>query len=133
MKRSSITLASLLAIWILFSVIQLWTTSFSGEIYIKISVSFLLIGGAIFFSALISNEHLTGDLRLAGGVAIGSIVLWVILSLIQLWSNNSAIDESIYLKITVTMLLIGGGILVVSMVRKNYKTEKKLKENNFID
>ena len=133
MKRSSITLASLLAIWILFSVIQLWTTSFSGEIYIKISVSFLLIGGATFFSALISNEHLTGDLRLAGGVAIGSIVLWVILSLIQLWSNNSAIDESIYLKITVTMLLIGGGILVVSMVRKNYKTEKKLKENNFID
>ena len=131
MKKSSITLASLLAIWIVLSLIQLWGGPFSGGIYAKISFSFLLIGGAIFFCSLISNEHLAGDLHLAGGVAIGTIILWVIISLAQLW--GPVMDADIYLKVTVTMLLIGGGILIVSIIKKDYKTEKKLKENNFID
>ena len=131
MKRSSIACASLLAIWVILSLIQLWGGILSAEIYSKISFSFLLIGGAIFFCSLISNEHLRGDLRLAGGVAIGTIILWVIISLAQLW--GPVIDEGIYLKLTVTMLLIGGGILIVSIIKKDYKTDKKLKEDNFID
>ena len=131
MKRSSIACASLLAIWVILSLIQLWGGILSAEIYSKISFSFLLIGGAIFFCSLISNEHLIGDLRLAGGVAIGTIILWVIISLAQLW--GPVIDEGIYLKLTVTMLLIGGGILIVSIIKKEYKTEKKLNEDNFID
>ena len=131
MKRSSIACASLLAIWVILSLLQLWGGVLSAEIYSKISFSFLLIGGAIFFCSLISNEHLIGDLRLAGGVAIGTIILWVIISLAQLW--GPVMDAGIYLKLTVTMLLIGGGILIVSIIKKEYKTEKKLKEDNFID
>ncbi|MDG1852683.1 MAG: hypothetical protein P8I97_00840 [Verrucomicrobiales bacterium] len=133
MKRSSITFTSLVAIWVVLSLAQLWGGPLSAEIYTKISLSFLLIGGTIFFCSLISNEHLTGDLRLASGVAIGSIIVWVMLSLAQLWSNSNAIDASLYLKLTITMLLIGGGILVVSIIRREYKSEKKLKKNNFID
>ena len=131
MKRSYIAFASLLAIWVILSLLQLWGGVLSAEIYSKISFSFLLIGGAIFFCSLISNEHLIGDLRLAGGVAIGTIILWVIISLAQLW--GPVMDEGIYLKLTVTMLLIGGGILIVSIIKKEYKTDKKLKEDNFID
>ena len=131
MKRSSIACASLLAIWVILSLIQLWGGPPSIEIYSKISFSFLLIGGAIFFCSLISNEHLIGDLRLASGVAIGTIILWVIISLTQLWGN--VIDAGLYLQLTVTMLLIGGGILIVSIIKKEYKTDKKLKEDNFID
>ena len=131
MKRSSIAFTSLLAIWIVLSLVQLWGESLSAEIYTKISFSFLLIGGTIFFCSLISNEHLIGDLRLAGGVAIGTIILWVIISLTQLWGN--VIDAGLYLQLTVTMLLIGGGILIVSIIKKEYKTDKKLKEDNFID
>ena len=131
MKRSSIAFASLLAIWVILSLLQLWGGVLSAEIYSKISFSFLLIGGAIFFCSLISNEHLIGDLRLAGGVAIGTIILWVIISLAQLW--GPVMDKSIYLKLTVTMVLIGGGILIVSIIKKEYKTDKKLKEDNFID
>ena len=131
MKRSYIAFASLLAIWVILSLIQLWGGILSAEIYSKISFSFLLIGGAIFFCSLISNEHLIGDLRLAGGVVIGTIILWVIISLPQLW--GPVMDEGIYLKLTVTMLLIGGGILIVSIIKKEYKTDKKLKEDNFID
>jgi hypothetical protein len=133
MKKSSIAFTSLLAIWIVLSLAQLWGEPLTAKIYTKISFSFLLIGGAIFFCSLISNEHLMGDLRLAGGVAIGAIIVWVILSLAQLWSNGNAIDAGLYLKLTITMLLIGGGILIVSIIRREYKTEKKLKENNFID
>ena len=133
MRKSSIAFTSLLAIWIVLSLVQLWGESLSAEIYTKISFSFLLIGGTIFFCSLISNEHLTGDLRLASGVAIGTIIVWVILSLAQLWSNGNAIDAGLYLKLTITMLLIGGGILITSIIKREYKTEKKLKENNFID
>jgi hypothetical protein len=90
-----------------------------------------LIGGAIFFSSLITNEHLVGDLRIASIVAIGTISLWATLSLIQLWGH--IINESLYIKLTITMLLVGGGILIISMVRKSYTTEKELREHNFID
>ena len=131
MKRSSIACASLLAIWVILSLIQLWGGILSAEIYSKISFSFLLIGGAIFFCSLISNEHSIGDLRFAGGVTKCTIILWVIISLAQLW--GPVIDAGIYLKLTITMLLIGGGILIVSIIKKEYKTEKKLKEDNFID
>lgn len=131
MKKSSVILASLFAIWIVISLIQLWADLPAFVIYSKISFSFLLIGGAIFFSSLITNEHLVGDLRIASIVAIGTISLWATLSLIQLWGH--IIDESLYIKLTITMLLVGGGILIISMVRKSYTTEKKLRENNFID
>ena len=131
MKKSSVVLASLFAIWIVISLIQLWADLPAFVIYSKISFSFLLIGGAIFFSSLITNEHLVGDLRIASIVAIGTISLWATLSLIQLWGH--IIDESLYIKLTITMLLVGGGILIISMVRKSYTTEKKLRENNFID
>ena len=131
MKKSSVVLASLFAIWIVISLVQLWADLPAFVIYSKISFSFLLIGGAIFFSSLITNEHLVGDLRIASIVAIGTISLWATLSLIQLWGH--IIDESLYIKLTITMLLVGGGILIISMVRKSYTTEKKLRENNFID
>ena len=72
-----------------------------------------------------------GDLRIASIVAIGSITLWAVLSLIQLWVD--IIHESLYIKLTITMLLAGGGILIISMVRKSYTTEKKLRDNKFID
>lgn len=131
MKKSSVVLASLFGVWIVISLIQLWAQLPAFAIYSKISFSFLLIGGAIFFNSLITNEHLVGDLRFASIVAIGTIILWVTLSLIQLWGH--IIDESLYMKLTITMLLVGGGILIISMVRKSYTTEKKLRENNFID
>jgi hypothetical protein len=131
MKKSSVVLASLFVIWIVISLIQLWADLPAFVIYSKISFSFLLIGGAIFFSSLITNEHLVGDLRIASIVAIGTISLWATLSLIQLWGH--IIDESLYIKLTITMLLVGGGILIISMVRKSYTTEKELREHNFID
>ena len=37
------------------------------------------------------------------------------------------------IKLTITMLLVGGGILIISMVRKSYTSEKKLRDNKFID
>ena len=131
MKKSSVVLASLFAIWIIISLVQLWANFPEFVIYSKVSFSFLLIGGSIFFSSLITNEHLVGDLRIASIVAIGSITLWAVLSLIQLWVD--IIDESLYIKLTITMLLAGGGILIISMVRKSYTTEKKLRDNKFID
>lgn len=131
MKKSSVVLASLFAIWIIISLVQLWANFPEFVIYSKVSFSFLLIGGSIFFSSLITNEHLVGDLRIASIVAIGSITLWAGLSLLQLWGH--IIDESLYIKLTITMLLVGGGILIISMVRKSYTSEKKLRDNKFID
>ena len=100
MKKSSVVLASLFAIWIIISLVQLWANFPEFVIYSKVSFSFLLIGGSIFFSSLITNEHLVGDLRIASIVAIGSITLWAVLSLIQLWVD--IIDESLYIKLTIT-------------------------------
>ncbi len=43
------------------------------------------------------------------------------------------LPEDIFLKIMVTLLIIGGGVLAIDMIRKEFYSEKELKKDKYID
>lgn len=70
-------------------------------------------------------------MKLAAYTAIFLVVSWAILSVMQLWGD--IFTEDMYWKITLTMLLIGGGIVIASLIAKEYLEDKQLKKDKFID
>ena len=70
-------------------------------------------------------------MKVASYTAITIIIAWSIMSVIQLWTQ--AIPGELYWKITITMGLIGGGIIIASLIAKEYLSEKQMKKDKFID
>ena len=70
-------------------------------------------------------------MKLAAYTAIILIISWSVMSVFQLWGQ--VMSDDLYWKITVTMGLIGGGIIVASLIAREYMSEKKLREDKYID
>ncbi len=70
-------------------------------------------------------------MRLASYTAIISIALWATFSVAQLWGG--VVSDEIYWKISITMLLIGGGIVIGSLIAHECKNEKRMKRDKFVD
>jgi hypothetical protein len=131
MKYASITAALMLAAWIIISLAGLWGFDFSEGLYLKLSISFALIAGSVFAIAMIRTEYVTGDMQWAARTAVTITAAWTLITLGQLWTEG--LDGMLYVKLTVTMLLVGGGCVAVSLLRRNYLASKKLKDGGYID
>ncbi len=70
-------------------------------------------------------------MKLASYTAILVIVSWSLLSVAQLW--GPLVSAETYWKISITMALIGGGIVIASLIAKEYLSEKKMKKDKYID
>jgi predicted membrane channel-forming protein YqfA (hemolysin III family) len=58
MKIASYTAITIIISWSILTVLQLWGVGVSGSLYIKISITMAIIGGAIILASLISREYL---------------------------------------------------------------------------
>jgi hypothetical protein len=63
------------------------------------------------------------------GLAVG--LSWAVLAIVQLWL--APLTPEIFIKITVTAGVLIAAIVVVTLVIKEYLSEKKLKQDGFID
>lgn len=70
-------------------------------------------------------------MKFASYIAIAVVALWSLMTLMQLWFTPFSAD--LYLKLTVTLVLLGGGIVTIALIFREYTSEKKLKEDKFID
>ena len=70
-------------------------------------------------------------MKLASYTAIFIVISWSVLSIAQLWGN--VMSEEMYWKITITMGLIGGGIVAASLIAREYLNEQQLKKDKFVD
>jgi len=69
-------------------------------------------------------------MKIASIVSIVTILGWSILSLFQLW--GAGIDWDIYLKVTITVVLLNVAIGIASIIFKEYLSDKNLKKDNFL-
>ena len=69
-------------------------------------------------------------MKIASVVSIVTILGWSILSLFQLW--GAGIDWDIYLKVTITVVLLNVAIGIASIIFKEYLSDKNLKKDNFL-
>lgn len=58
-------------------------------------------------------------------------IVWVILALVQLWFN--LIDPEVFIKLTISAVILVIIIVIVTLVIREYLSEKKLKKDGFID
>lgn len=70
-------------------------------------------------------------MKLAAYTAIALIISWSVMTVFQIWGK--ILSDDMYWKITITMGLIGGGIIAASLIAREYASEKKLREDKFID
>jgi hypothetical protein len=69
-------------------------------------------------------------MKIASIVSIVTILGWSILSLFQLW--GAGIDWGIYIKVTVTVVLLNVAIGIASIIFKEYLSDKNLKKDKFL-
>lgn len=58
-------------------------------------------------------------------------VIWAVLALGQLWTGW--LSAEVFTKLTITCGVLVGVIVLVTLVIREYLSEKKLKEDGFID
>jgi len=70
-------------------------------------------------------------MKVASITTIIIIFIWVSITAAEIWFDVMSIE--MYWKMTLTMALVGGGIILVSLVAKEYLGGKKMKEDKYID
>ena len=65
------------------------------------------------------------------GICLAIVVLWAGLALLQLWFSLLAIE--VFIKISISAIVIIAAVLLVSLGIREYLTDKDLKAKGFID
>ena len=72
-------------------------------------------------------------MKLASYVAIIVVALWSLMSLVQLWELWDSFSLELYWLLTLTLVLVGGSVVTIALISREYSSEKKLKKDKFID
>jgi len=59
------------------------------------------------------------------------LVIWVLLTMGVMWTD--AIDSSMYIKLSITMGILIVATILIALALREYGTEKKLKDHNYLD
>ena len=59
------------------------------------------------------------------------LVIWVLLTMAMMWTDS--IDGDIYIKLTITMGIVVVATILIALALREYGTEKKLKDHNYLD
>lgn len=70
-------------------------------------------------------------MKIGVGICLTIVVLWAGLALLQLWFSLLAID--VFIKISISAIVIIAAVLLVSLGIHEYLTDKDLKAKGFID
>ena len=70
-------------------------------------------------------------MKIATIVSSVLLVLWVILTMAVMWTD--ALDNSIYVKPSVTMGIVAIATILIALALREYGSEKKLKDHNYLD
>lgn len=70
-------------------------------------------------------------MKIATIVSLISLVLWVVLTMAVMWTD--ALDNSIYVKLSVTMGIVAIATILIALALCEYGSEKKLKDHNYLD
>jgi len=70
-------------------------------------------------------------MKVASYVSILMIVVWTILTVPMIWGTE-LIPFEMYVKVSISMLLIGGGIIIIALIAREYISENKMKKDKFL-
>ena len=63
--------------------------------------------------------------------ALAIAVAWSLAAIAQLWVKPMSVE--VFVKVSITAIILEGIILIVTLALREYLSEKKLKDDGFID
>ena len=70
-------------------------------------------------------------MKIATIVSTVLLVIWVIMTMLMMWTD--ALDGSMYVKLSITMGIVVVATILIALALKEYGSEKKLKDHNYLD
>ena len=70
-------------------------------------------------------------MKIATIISTVLLVIWVIMTMLMMWTD--AIDGSMYVKLSITMGIVVVATILIALALREYGTEKKLKDHNYLD
>ena len=70
-------------------------------------------------------------MKIATIISTVLLVIWVIMTMAMMWTDT--IDGSIYVKLSITMGIVVAATILIALALKEYGSEKKLKDHNYLD
>ena len=70
-------------------------------------------------------------MKIATIISTVLLVIWVIMTMLMMWTD--ALDGSMYVKLSITMGIVVVATILIALALREYGTEKKLKDHNYLD
>ena len=70
-------------------------------------------------------------MKIATIISTVLLVIWVLLTILVIWTD--ILDSSMYVKLSVTMGIVVVATILIAIALREYGTEKKLKDHNYLD
>jgi len=70
-------------------------------------------------------------MKIATIISTVLLVIWVLLTMAVMWTESISTD--IYIKLTITMGIVVVATILIALALREYGTEKKLKDHNYLD
>jgi len=70
-------------------------------------------------------------MKIATIISTVLLVIWVLLTMVVMWTESISTD--IYIKLTITMGIVVVATILIALALREYGTEKKLKDHNYLD
>lgn len=70
-------------------------------------------------------------MKTAGTISSVLLSVWGVLALFQLWFDF--LSDGLFLKVSITFLIIGGVAVGVALIRKEYIEEQQMERDKYID
>ena len=59
------------------------------------------------------------------------LVIWVILTMVVMWTDE--LDTTLYIKLSITIGIVVGATILIALALREYGSEKKLKDHDYLD
>lgn len=59
------------------------------------------------------------------------LVIWVLLTMLMMWTD--VLESVIYVKLSITMAVVVVATILIALALREYGSEKKLKDHNYLD
>ena len=70
-------------------------------------------------------------MKIATIISTVLLVIWVILTMVVMWTDE--LDTVLYVKLSITMGIVVVTSILIALALREYGSEKKLKDHNYLD
>ena len=70
-------------------------------------------------------------MKIATIISTVLLVIWVIMTMVVMWTD--ALDGTLYVKLSITMGIVVVATILIALALREYGSEKKLKDHNYLD